>query len=49
MNNYDKDYKNSISLSRMTLFVASYMSNCIRDAADAFGIATRPQKKMKHM
>ena len=35
--------KKYISLSRMTLFIADYLSNSIRGAADAFGVATGPR------
>ena len=34
--------KKYISLSRMTLFIADYLSNSITGAADVFGIATGP-------
>ena len=35
--------KKYISLSRITLFIADYLSNSIRGAADAFGVATGPR------
>ena len=35
--------KKYISLSSMTSFIADYLSNSIRGAADALGVATGPQ------